>query len=696
MKESFDYKVLNEQIEAIISINDNKHQSVEERLLDYITLGKKITGFENGYVSKVSGDDYLVLQASTLGDKLKPGMEFQLCDTLCKEVIKAQKTVAVPDLSKTELYDLPGRVFMNLESVIGTPIFLGEEVIGTISFCSTKACKENIAFQQMVHVINIMGKFISQYLALNKSFSYFSNDLKSILEVNIEGGTLTEKLLKYIEVGKQISGFENGFISKIVDNNYKVIQSSTIKNKLKVNMEFDLCDTLCEEVINQKKTIAYPKLKNTSLYAKTGRAFLNTESVIGTPIYYNKTLFGTLTFCSIQEHELNDKFNYYSELIDLIGKKVSHNLTEEYSKIELKEAQQEITKQKNDLFLFFSSLPDLYLQYAADTTILNAVSGNQFRKLQSLENTIGKKPKDILPPEIADKFEYYIQQTLESQELQNFFFQIQKKNKLQYNQVSLNPTVNNEVVAVIRDVTEQENSKKELHKKNQELTRSNKELEKFAYVASHDLQEPLRKIQAFGSLLEENPEVEMSEEGKMYLHKMIDASNRMQNLISSLLIYSRVLGQHDTEKVNLNETLTNVMKDLPLDQVEVLIDDLPKIKANNVQMYRLFQNLISNSIKFQQKDKKLKINIKAIKETEFFKIIVSDNGIGFDNKYSIQIFDAFKRLHTFKEYKGNGIGLSACTHIMNQIGGKLEAFGELDIGAKFTIYLPNKILMNEL
>ncbi len=695
-RESFDYKLLTEQIEAIININDNQQQSFAERLMDYIGLGKEITNFENGYISRVTGENYLVLQASTLGDKLKPGMEFELCDTLCKEVIKAKKTVAVPNLSKTDLYDLPGRVFMNLESVIGSPIFIEDEVVGTISFCSSDPFENDIEFQQKVYVIDIMGKQVSQYLALSKSFSKFSDDLKAILDINLQGVSLEEKLQQYIEVGKTITNFDNGFISKVEGEKYTVVESSTINDKLKVDMEFSLCDTLCEEVVNQQKTIALPKLKETPFYEKPGRAFLNTESVIGTPIYNKGNLFGTFTLCSVNEHELDEKFHYYSELVDLIGKNISHEISEEFSKKELKSAEQQIIKQKNELYLFFSSLPDLYLQLDADSTILNAVSGDKFRKLQSLGSILKKKLPEILPAKVAASFEYHIGEALKNNELQNFYFQIKKGGKLRHNQVTLNPIGNNEVAAVIRDVTKEESYKIELKRINEELSRSNKELEKFAYVASHDLQEPLRKIQAFGSLLEDNPEIEMSEEGKMYLHKMIDASHRMQNLISSLLVYSRVLGQHEMEEVNLNNVLKNVMNDLAIDEVEISIDNLPSIKANNVQMYRLFQNLISNSIKFQQKDKKLKIDINKDKETEFLKIIVSDNGIGFDNKYASQIFDAFKRLHTFKDYEGNGIGLSACTHIVNQIGGKLEAYGEPNVGAKFTIYLPNKILLNEL
>lgn len=240
------------------------------------------------------------------------------------------------------------------------------------------------------------------------------------------------------------------------------------------------------------------------------------------------------------------------------------------------------------------------------------------------------------------------------------------------------------------------------------LRRSNAELEQFAYVASHDLQEPLRKIQSFGNLLITKHTDLLDEEGNSMIERMQAAAERMQVLITDLLAYSRVSREKfvTPHKVDLNISL-NVVKDLLSEEintqnVRITSDILPVINGNDTQLLQLFQNLLSNAIKFTkgstQPEVKIKYllaggkEIKRIKPDDhnkkFHKITIRDNGVGFDEQFSEKIFEIFQRLHGVSQYKGSGIGLAICKRIVYNHHGYITATGKVGEGAQFTIYLP--------
>ncbi|GAA0859232.1 ATP-binding protein [Aliiglaciecola litoralis] len=237
----------------------------------------------------------------------------------------------------------------------------------------------------------------------------------------------------------------------------------------------------------------------------------------------------------------------------------------------------------------------------------------------------------------------------------------------------------------------------------EELVRSNRELEDFAFVASHDLQEPLRKIRAFGDRLESNYAEQLGEKGQDYLQRMQNAAKRMSNLISDLLEFSRVTTKGKAfVEVDLNTVMSNVIGDLEIaveeSQTTFEIDKLPIISADHSQMNQLFLNLISNSIKFRRVDVPPLIKLtwhsqslfnELINESEEWHIIqLTDNGIGFESEFADKIFVPFQRLHGRTEYQGTGIGLAVCRRIVERHGGKIEAKSELGKGAIFEIKLP--------
>jgi signal transduction histidine kinase len=246
----------------------------------------------------------------------------------------------------------------------------------------------------------------------------------------------------------------------------------------------------------------------------------------------------------------------------------------------------------------------------------------------------------------------------------------------------------------------------ELHEYAAKLERSNKELQDFASVASHDLQEPLRKVQAFSDRLVNSLNGSLTEQGREYLDRMLNAVRRMQVLINDLLNYSRVTTKAQPFlPVDLAVIVRDVLSDLEIrieqDGHRIEVGQLPTIEADPLQMRQLFQNLIGNALKFHKPGEPSLVNVEASFTTPSSnghgtaqaipgscRIIVRDNGIGFDEKYREQIFVIFQRLHARNEYEGTGIGLAICRKILDRHNGRIFASSSEGNGAEFVIDLP--------
>jgi two-component system, LuxR family, sensor kinase FixL len=264
----------------------------------------------------------------------------------------------------------------------------------------------------------------------------------------------------------------------------------------------------------------------------------------------------------------------------------------------------------------------------------------------------------------------------------------------------------NYVISFIIDITQRKkadneilNAKANLESYAGQLKASNQELEQFAYVASHDLQEPLRKIQAFGDRIKTRDGDKLSVEGQDYLERMLNAAGRMQHLINALLTFSRVSSQAKPFKmIDLNQVMKEVLSDLEVAietaGANISVDPMPSIEADATQMWQLLQNLISNALKFHKADvnPELKISTESINcppegIRKCIRITISDNGIGFDEKYSDRIFNIFQRLES-ANYKGTGVGLAICKKIAQRHGGDIIAKSKPGLGSSFIITLP--------
>jgi signal transduction histidine kinase len=242
------------------------------------------------------------------------------------------------------------------------------------------------------------------------------------------------------------------------------------------------------------------------------------------------------------------------------------------------------------------------------------------------------------------------------------------------------------------------------------LARVNKDLEQFSYVASHDLQEPLRKIMSFGELLQESNIDKLDDEGKMYVDKIMSSSSRMRILIQDLLNYSRAGRMTvDDKKVDLNKVVLEVTDDLVLaikdKQARITTDSLPMVPGNFTLFKQVFQNLITNALKFSKPGIAPTVHIQIVPmtkkgfemmpdksgKTSYALIVAKDNGIGFDSSYTEKIFVIFQRLHSRDDYEGTGIGLAICKKIIENGGGRIWAESEKGIGSSFWILLPTDV-----
>ena len=240
----------------------------------------------------------------------------------------------------------------------------------------------------------------------------------------------------------------------------------------------------------------------------------------------------------------------------------------------------------------------------------------------------------------------------------------------------------------------QENSLKQLKAREKELKRSNKELEQFAYVASHDLQEPLRMVSSYTQLLEKRYKDQLDQDAKDFIGFAVDGANRMQRLINDLLSYSRVntRGQPfitvDSQSV-LGQAIANLHSHIEETGAVVTTDNLPEIKGDESQLLRLFQNLIENALKFSGSESP-RIHISAKNQKNSWLFSIKDNGMGIDPKYKDKIFVIFQRLHSKTEYKGTGIGLSICKRIVERHGGHIWVESTLNEGSTFYFTIPKR------
>lgn len=383
--------------------------------------------------------------------------------------------------------------------------------------------------------------------------------------------------------------------------------------------------------------------------------------------------------------------------------------------LRLKSSHYEILNNKNLVENILNSMADLLITVEDDGTIQSVNLATLFL-LGYEEDEIVGKPISLLTKNESfltkDEFERLLEFKKLLEVEKDFFSKDGEKISVSVS-ASVLQGKKTAAVVVAKDISKRLEDDRKLRQYATKLEQSNRELEDFAYVASHDLQEPLRKVQAFGDRLQRKCADSLNEEGNDYIRRMRDAAGRMQNLINDLLTFSRVSSKAQPfQHVDINKITKEVVSDLEI-RIEqtggiVEIGNLPTIEADPVQMRQLLQNLIGNALKFHRPDDNPVIKIysdapsmtggsllidgKEIQtignSNQVCKIIIRDNGIGFEEKYLDKIFTVFQRLHGRGEYEGSGIGLAVCRKIVERHGGTITAQSEPNQGATFLVTLP--------
>jgi light-regulated signal transduction histidine kinase (bacteriophytochrome) len=248
-----------------------------------------------------------------------------------------------------------------------------------------------------------------------------------------------------------------------------------------------------------------------------------------------------------------------------------------------------------------------------------------------------------------------------------------------------------------REIAERRRAEERLREANQDLERSNKELEQFAYVASHDLQEPLRMVSSYTQLLAQRYRDKLDQDAKDFIGFAVDGANRMQRLIQDLLMYSRIttrarpsapLDSHGA----LGEAVNNLQAAIQESGAMVTNDELPEVLGDHIQMVQVFQNLIGNGIKFRKPGEPPRVRVSARRDADrrdLWVFEVADNGIGIEARHFERLFVIFQRLHGKQEYPGTGIGLAMCKRIVERQGGKIWLESEIGKGSRFFFTVPS-------
>lgn len=589
--------------------------------------------------------------------------------------------------------------------------------------------KSNI-FIKSVFVISIFAIFFISAITF-KHINLLNNSSKSVnhsYEVNLE----LERLFSYLkdsETGQR--GFlitkDSTFLvpylnsKKKIDHSFALVKNYTKNNPaqednlrklqfyiskrqnyLSAVLHLSLKKSLSDKIIKDKLIIGKQTMDSVRSQINE-MILLEKKSLIGKELYYSDTM------------EITPIFVYITLLITLLLITISYiRITKDLEKSQISNSRLMVLNESNNLAEIVGSFGSWQLN----------IDSNEYTFSDNSYRLLGFEPQAFIASqenfmkyihsEDLQSFQDITTKMIKNGNLAPFTYRVTRKDKkIRYFRTTcrlLTTKSGDEIlIGTTSDVTEEVLASKSLEQQNIELEASNKELEAFNYAASHDLQEPLRKIQTFVSRLSDKEYDNLSDGGKEFMVRINNSVERMRILIDDLLQYSKTTKTDKIfESINLNDLLENAKSDLlqSIEEKNAIIESqtLPTIKVIPFQIQQLFANIIGNSLKYSRANIVPKIRIsctkviaadeeqipKIIKE-KFYKITFKDNGIGFEQDYSEKIFILFNRLHNKNEYAGTGIGLAICKKIVENHKGFIFAKGKINVGATFTIYVPEDI-----
>lgn len=353
--------------------------------------------------------------------------------------------------------------------------------------------------------------------------------------------------------------------------------------------------------------------------------------------------------------------------------------------------------------VLFDSAPDAQLIVSADGTItlVNNMAETLFGYFR--DELIGAKVEILIPEaararHVSSREAYNQHPNTRPMGLLTELSAVRRDGKTVPVEISLSPAYIDQqlsIIVSIRDATERKQKERLLQRQAEDLARSNKELERFAYVASHDLQEPLRMVSSYVQLLGRRYKGKLDADADEFINYAVDGANRMQALINDLLDYARI-GRSEVKYklVNVEDVLctalTNLQSQIEESHAIIEYSSLPKLNGLPIELTQLFQNLLSNAIKYRS-DERLKIDISCCDEGGYWRFSVADNGIGIEPKHHEKIFEVFRRLHAKDDYPGTGIGLAVCKKIAELHEGRIWVESVLGQGSVFNFTISKQL-----
>lgn len=354
---------------------------------------------------------------------------------------------------------------------------------------------------------------------------------------------------------------------------------------------------------------------------------------------------------------------------------------------EIVQTRKNLEKRNDELNSIFDAFPDLFFRLDKDGTYLDYKAGLKAPMLPP-DQFMGKKIKEVMPPPMADTFMSLLNQALETKTITRTEYSIPKDEGIEHFEVRFLPLLNDEVLAVIRDVTQLNKQKEELKYTLEELRRTNLDLEQFAYIASHDLKEPIRMISTFSQLLDKQYGTNMDSTAQEYINTIRGGALRMQILTNNLLDYSRVGRlESDFRRIDLKDQIEQQLLSLALlvqeKSAQVTFGEFPNtVFCEPNQIGIVAYNLLNNALKFNDSNPAI-ININYDESPTHHIVSIEDNGIGIDKSKEEKVFKIFQRLHSQDEYEGTGIGLALCKKIIDRHEGEISFSDNLMKGTTF-------------
>ena len=516
--------------------------------------------------------------------------------------------------------------------------------------------------------------------ALNKVNTSINskNDYDEIMQVIIDEGTVA-------------IGAESAVINMREGDNWIVKFVNNFPTNIIGQIKSDQESPTSVYVANIKSAVAFNDAQNDPRVNKNGMKLHGVASVLVVPIILKDKVKGIIAF---YHHQKSVVFN--EAQIDFANK-LAASLSQAIENAELFD---NIKKSEEKYHSLYSSMNEglalhdiIYNQHHEPVDYRITDINFAYEDILGLRKSdvVGKKASELYGTGDPPYIEIYakVAEKGESTEFETYFEPMEK-----YFKISVISPEKGKFATIFEDITERKLREEKLKIIMDELKRSNTELERFAYVSSHDLQEPLRMVTLYSQLLEKRYKDSLDDDADDFIEYIVENAKRMKYLIDDLLEYSRLTSQaKEFEKLDLEKVLENVLSNLSIPIVEnnvtVTHESLPTVFADKNQMMQVFQNLITNAIKFRGKEPP-KIDISAQKNEKEWTFAFKDNGIGINPKHQEQIFEVFKRLHTREEYPGTGIGLSIAQKIIERHGGRIWVESEQGKGSKFYFTIPIK------